>query len=282
MRALVLLLVLPLAAGQATYELAISADDVPPTEPQEPGSLAIAWSITCVVGAGIGAPTTGSAELAFAINTTVHVAGATTHNPPLPDCLQTPSTTGEVEFQVTGDRDHPGLTDIPIHIASTLSWAQGPQSYTDAANTTAAMQLGFYPSLAAEAVQGLQQGSPGTTTTFEIEVENFGNAPIFVAINGTTPRVAAPAQWPTDALAAGAAHVLVIEYNHPSDGVWVNEEEVLWLELTPLLATDPDEKGEPVLVNIVARTRGGGDAATPAPALPLVVVALFALARRLR
>ncbi len=278
MRWLLVLLLLPLAGAQDGYTLSATVDaSREPIAPDGQYPVTLQWTIGCAGAAPEAGADGGQVEWSAQMpnGTTLSFAEPVTAVT-LPDCVVTPEVTGTTSATLAATTTAAGLRPLSALIAGSVSWETPTASNSVVRIMELAFVVDYHGLIEAHATKNLKQGEPGDREVYEIAVTNLGNAPTLVRVEVIGDHVTAPEVWPDAPLAPGDQQIMEVRFEHPEKSGWNNDEASFQVVLTPFASSDANKTGDSVTVNSLARTRG-----MPAPALPLLLIGLAAVARRI-
>lgn len=168
--------------------------------------------------------------------------------------------TGTTTFRAAASSDAPGQVPVACSFAARAT-AAGPLSEAVAEPATTSVQVAYLGLVASTAPATNEEGSPGATVTYTVELTNLGNAPtnVAVGVTGLPPGWAAeaPSQVALGSAAHGESHTgtVTVAVHLPESGGWNKEEATFRVTLTPTSVASGDA-GRAVELNLLAAVRG--------------------------
>lgn len=159
----------------------------------------------------------------------------------------------------------PGETDILCTFKAKVSAVVGTQiPETDEATATLLVKAKFLGLLTANVGATIQEGGPQKEIRYEIDLTNLGNALTNVNFALKTETAAGWSPVPPTPIIMQSQQQGGTEFTKkvnfliqtPHKNGWNNDETTFQLEITPSSTKDPDLKGNPIAVNVLARVRG--------------------------
>lgn len=275
---LVVLLLMPMASAQVTYDLQLEAgtleDRIRPDVDQVP--IDVTWSLSCEPG-GTDMATTEETALRFDVTVPQGIVangGATVVVPP-PDCAGTPSS-GTATFILAATRHAPGLQPLTVLVAGNMTIDTAvPTSLAD--STSTGLEVAYVGLVQATLHSSIQQGTPGTTSDFAMTLTNVGNAASRVVLATDDDGFTVP---DAPVVAPGETANVTVGYRHPDSTGYDNSEATGRITVTPVAEANGEE-GTPVTLNVLARTRSDVLAPGPGPWVAIALVATAWVARRI-
>ncbi|MHB1261368.1 MAG: hypothetical protein ACYC2H_06600 [Thermoplasmatota archaeon] len=273
---LVAFVVVPSAQAQTNANLA--ANGIPTTTPSviRPGSEAANVKIPFKYSTasnpqnlvGGVSPTVTVTATQKQCSPYIIIVGSTSTNVQLnPSGAATPAAVpGEIAFQVTLKPDAPGLETLECKFDLQAA-AVNDQALT-ASNilpTGITVQGQYVPLIQANVANGkLKSAGPQKEVPYQLELTNFGNAKTVVSFAITNEpssgkwEALAPEQVTLNSEQSGLGNKQTIPFivSTTYKNGWNNAVGGYTLELTPVAFIDPEAKGTPSTVNVLARVRG--------------------------
>ncbi|MCA1811997.1 MAG: hypothetical protein LC623_08315 [Halobacteriales archaeon] len=302
------LLILTLAASLAAVVVAPVASAQGPVKPQFTFGLPTVDKSTLVADVDVGKITVPGK---FTFNTPGTVAGAVAIQSAIlkytkePSCdkagtsiigpTSTPidlsKATGGTQtfdtsssFSISATQLAPGETDIKCSFTAKVTALQNnAYSDTDEQSTSLLVKVKFLGLLTANVPNTIVEAGPQKEIRYEIELTNLGNSLTNVNFNlaGETPEGWSPVP-PTPIIMqsqqqGGTEFAKKVNFliQTPHKNGWNNDEKTFQLKIQPSSTKDPDQKGNEIAVNVLARVRG---IYVPGPEPFLLVAALLGAA----
>lgn len=274
-----LLLASPAAVAQG-FELSLhkleGLDD--PIKPVAgSASMRVPWTVSCMGNVGTPLRPTGTVSWEVEAPPGIDITGPSQGTVPLPACHDKDSVSGESRFDVRVDETVPGLEDITVRVAATLTWEDAhpfvqPSSRAMSQDRIQADYVGI---ISVDAPDRIQQAAPGDASEVRISVTNLGNARTVVRFTEQNEqggerigRIVAP---PRLVLEAGASGEGIMRYQHEGEHL---SEQAFVVQVVPHAAQDDNKTGQAVEVPLLFVTRiDSRSETTEVPAPPIVAMA---------
>lgn len=245
--------------------------------------IQVSWLLTCTPPE-MGGLVSSTAPLLWdppmATDQNFLIRGELQEEIPVPDCVQQTETGGTSTFTVQATSDAEGEVLHPV-VLRARAGNGGPTGFGPLeAEATTHLMAQFHGLIFVFMEETVQDARSGGTSTYAMRISNFGNAPAdihfdVVEQSGKAQLVLpAPLRLPRHDGNGTQGMDLDIQVHHPA-GVGARESTFV-LQFTPVSTRNPENVGQPVQLNVLARTSGLGG--QDAPPLPVVGVALAGLA----
>jgi uncharacterized protein (TIGR03382 family) len=197
----------------------------------------------------------------------------------------TATVTKEQDYQATFSRTAPAFVPVRILASAHLEGSGLPTDEPDP-EVEFVVASDYYSNNQVKLASKLQQCAPGGQADYEVEITNFGNA--------RTQYTFEVASKPGGEWSIDLPEPVVLERPTSTDGTstrvmlmvtctGLNSEGAFMVVVTPVSADDPSKEGNPLMMNLLARSRGAVPVPIPdlGPLLPLALLgAALVLARR--
>lgn len=170
-------------------------------------------------------------------------------------------------FSVSASDKAPGETDIQCTWKGKVLANGLPQFEETAEQTiTATVKVKFFGLLSASVPATIQEGGPQKEITYDIQLTNLGNSLTNVQFELANAETV-PAGWspvaPTPIIMqsqqqGGTEYTAKVPFTiqTPHSNGWNNDETTFQLKITPSSVNNPEDKGNVIAVNVLARVRG--------------------------
>jgi hypothetical protein len=198
---------------------------------------------------------------------------------------------GTSKFNVKVTDQAPGETAVICTFQGKVG-PVGALPQTPTSRTTVPITAAYYGLISANVPVTIAQAGPQKQITYTLEVTNLGNSESLINV-ALVEKPADDERWqpvtPTQVTLTspnkgGTANTAAINFlvSTPYKNGWNNKEGTFQLEIQPISVKDPEQKGNTIKVNVLARVRGIY-VPGPEPALMmLAAVGAAVVARQLR
>lgn len=290
----VLSLLVPSSAAQVVGDLQLAIEGVPTfVKPQiespEFGAVVTAPCDAVLARIVPTAPQDGvPVIIEFEAESGIVITGASVVLIDPQECLAGAATaTVRQPFQLNIPRTAPGLQALPVVAQAHMAPGPGSAAPLDSEPAPFMVTADYYAVNLVKVASRLKGCDAPCSVTFDLEVENFGNARTQYTFGlGTQPRGSGDVDLPPPLILdgptadGGTTRGIATVKVHVGRGTGEAAYQVL---LMPAAADDPTKAGNPLSVDVLVRDTSPLAKATPAPTPPLVGLlglAAAAIARR--
>lgn len=181
---------------------------------------------------------------------------------------------GEVTFMVAAGQEAPGETSITCVVHAEAEPVNGQISGAKAAPALFSITVRYMGLVASNVPVTVGEAGPQEQVSFAIDLVNLGNARTtldFEVVGGNASggwNPVAPTQVLLESAAQGGAETKTTVHfvvHTPYREGWNNEEATFQLRITPISTLSPDQQGDAIVVNFLARVRGCYSESAAAP-----------------
>ncbi len=272
----VIALLMPSAAAQTSFppQFTISTPTMNPQAPIAPDTgtavVTVPWTYSFQSrGSELSSLASSSVQLQWeqpsCTNPNVVITGALAETITIGGTPPETSFSGDSKFNVQVTQDAPGETPILCSFKGKVLAAFGNQvPETSTATGTINVFAKYLGLISANIPTTIKQAGPQKQIRYDIELTNLGNARSNIDFQlGSDPsggwNPVPPTQIVMESPAQGGTETsktVGFLVSTPFKNGWNNQETTFQLRITPISTKDPEQVGQTVAVNVLARVRG--------------------------